>query len=348
MGGAHISDLQVLFFCWSNSRKMATSGLRVNTSAADNVAGADGKDNMTPSTKLRHKYDVNSPRTGNTMTYPDNLMTQVQRPDDTAEAAESEGRCKSCAACIRRMLCCMFSKPAPQSQGTEVVNMPSNPQQPKGPGLVDPPAPEPESSSESDEPEGLLGPKDPKFKGKKCLILDLDETLVHSSFKPVADADFIVPIEIEGNTYKVYVLKRPFVDEFLREVAKHYEVVVFTASLSVYANPLLDILDKDQVVSHRLFRESCVLHGQAYVKDLSKIGRKMREMIIVDNSPLSYAFQPTSAIPISSWFDDRSDRELRELLPVLRTTLKDQKDVRDILDANNKSYKWLCNQAREE
>merc|ERR1712244_189869 len=101
-------------------------------------------------------------------------------------------------------------------------------------------------------------------------------------------------------------------------------------------NPLLDILDTEKVVAHRLFRESCVLHGQAYVKDLSKIGRKMREMIIVDNSPLSYAFQPTSAIPISSWFDDRSDTALNDLAPVLQTKLKDIKDVRDILDANNK------------
>lgn len=327
---------------------MATAGLRVNTAAADNQAGAN-KGEVTPSTKLRNKYDVNSPRTGKAMEYPDNLMTQVSRDDAAAQKSQQSGdeggSCKNCMACLRRTLCCMFKKSTPQpNQGTEVVNIqPTNPQQPTA--TEQPQTADGSSSSESEEPEGLLGPKDKKFKGKKCLILDLDETLVHSSFKPVADADFIVPITIEGNVYKVYVLKRPFVDEFLREVAKDYEVVVFTASLSVYANPLLDILDKDNVVSHRLFRESCVLHGQAYVKDLSKIGRKMKDMIIVDNSPLSYAFQPTSAIPITSWFDDRSDTELKDLIPVLQTTLKDQPDVRDILDANNKSYKWLCNQA---
>lgn len=328
---------------------MATAGLRVNTAAADNQAGAN-KGEVTPSTKLRNKYDVNSPRTKKTMDYPDNLMTQVQRDDVTTkkDSEDDSSSCKNCMACLRRTLCCMFNKSTPQpNQGTEVVNIqPTNPQQPTA--TEQPQTAEGSSSSESDEPEGLLGPKDKKFKGKKCLILDLDETLVHSSFKPVSDADFIVPIEIEGNVYKVYVLKRPYVDEFLREVAKDYEVVVFTASLSVYANPLLDILDKDRVVSHRLFRESCVLHGQAYVKDLSKIGRKMKDMIIVDNSPLSYAFQPTSAIPITSWFDDRSDRELKELIPVLQTTLKDQRDVRDLLDANNKSYKWLCNQAKPQ
>jgi len=205
-------------------------------------------------------------------------------------------------------------------------------------------------SSEEEDPnpamQGLLGPKLKRHKGKKCLVLDLDETLVHSSFKPVSDADFIVPVEIDGVVYKVYVLKRPYVDQFLIECAKYYEVVVFTASLSKYANPLLDILDTQNVIAHRLFRESCVLHGQAYVKDLSKLGRPMRDIIIVDNSPLSYAFQPTSAIPILSWFDDRNDRQLPELLPVLKTTLRDIDDVRHLLDANNKSYEWLCAQAQ--
>jgi len=193
---------------------------------------------------------------------------------------------------------------------------------------------------------GLLEPKTKKNKGKKCLVLDLDETLVHSSFKPVNNADFIVPVEIDGVVYKVYVLKRPFVDYFLTECAKHYELVVFTASLSKYANPLLDMLDTSQVIEHRLFRESCVLHGQAYVKDLSKLGRRMEDIIFVDNSPLSYAFQPTSAVPILSWFDDPNDTQLRDLLPVLRTTLRDMTDVRELLDANNKSFEWLCQQHR--
>lgn len=314
-------------------------------------------------TRLRRKWDVNSPRKpGQTMTYPNedeqtgppaDFVTQVSREDaDTIQKRQQEivegerGCCScivnSCQACLNRLFCGFFGSKketaTPAGGNIEVVTTYPDPE---------PPAAEVpnEPESESEEPEGLLEPKSKQFKGKKCLVLDLDETLVHSSFKPVPDADFIVPVEIEGTVYKVYVLKRPFVDEFLDAVAEDYEVVIFTASLSKYANPLLDMLDKNQVVSHRLFRESCVLHGQAYVKDMSKIGRKMRDIIIVDNSPLSYAFQPTSAIPISSWFDDRSDRALKELIPVLRTRLKDIKDVRDILDANNKSYKWLCNQA---
>lgn len=45
-------------------------------------------------------------------------------------------------------------------------------------------------------------------------------------------ADFIVPIEIEGNKHNVFVLKRPGVDEFMKRMGELYEIVVFTASLS--------------------------------------------------------------------------------------------------------------------
>jgi RNA polymerase II subunit A small phosphatase-like protein len=65
---------------------------------------------------------------------------------------------------------------------------------------------------------------------------------------------------------QVYVLKRPFVDEFMKRCGKLFEVVVFTASLSKYADPVLDLLDKHKVVDYRLFREACSPHKGNYVK----------------------------------------------------------------------------------
>jgi len=117
------------------------------------------------------------------------------------------------------------------------------------------------------------------------------------------------------------------VDEFLRAVSQKFEVVIFTASLNKYADPLLDILDRDRVVSKRLFREACVQHYGNYVKDLTHLGRALESSIIIDNSPFSYMFQPENAIAISSWFDDRADRQLYELLPFL-DSLVDVDDVR--------------------
>ncbi|KAM4737954.1 carboxy-terminal domain RNA polymerase II polypeptide A small phosphatase 2 [Anableps anableps] len=158
--------------------------------------------------------------------------------------------------------------------------------------------------------------------GKICVVIDLDETLVHSSFKPISNADFIVPVEIEGTTHQVYVLKRPYVDEFLRRMGEMFECVLFTASLAKYADPVTDLLDRGDVFRTRLFRESCVFHQGCYVKDLSRLGRDLNRTLILDNSPASYIFHPNNAIPVVSWFDDADDAELLNLLPMFEELSK--------------------------
>lgn len=160
--------------------------------------------------------------------------------------------------------------------------------------------------------------------GKKCVVIDLDETLVHSSFKPISNADFIVPVEIDGTVHQVYVLKRPHVDEFLQKMGELFECVLFTASLAKYADPVSDLLDLWGVFRVRLFRESCVFHRGNYVKDLSRLGRELRNVIIVDNSPASYIFHPENAVPVQSWFDDMNDTELLDLLPVFEGLSKEE------------------------
>ncbi|KAJ8272875.1 hypothetical protein GJAV_G00094450 [Gymnothorax javanicus] len=166
--------------------------------------------------------------------------------------------------------------------------------------------------------------------GKKCVVIDLDETLVHSSFKPISNADFIVPVEIDGTVHQVYVLKRPHVDEFLQKMGELFECVLFTASLAKYADPVADLLDQWGVFRARLFRESCVFHRGNYVKDLSRLGRELNNVIIVDNSPASYIFHPENAVPVQSWFDDMTDTELLELLPFFEG-LSREEDVYSVL-----------------
>ncbi|RVE58431.1 hypothetical protein OJAV_G00209190 [Oryzias javanicus] len=159
--------------------------------------------------------------------------------------------------------------------------------------------------------------------GKICVVIDLDETLVHSSFKPMNNPDFIIPVEIEGKLHQVYVLKRPHVDEFLKRMGELFECILFTASLSKYADPVSDMLDKCGAFKNRLFREACVFHKGNYVKDLSRLGRDLNRVIIIDNSPASYIFHPENAVPVESWFDDTSDTELLDLIPFFEKLSKE-------------------------
>ncbi|GHP10697.1 hypothetical protein PPROV_000942800 [Pycnococcus provasolii] len=181
---------------------------------------------------------------------------------------------------------------------------------------IPPPIPVPAPAYDG---EAYMPPLAVEDKGKKTLVLDLDETLVHSSFKPIPNPDYVIPVEIDGRVTDVYVLKRPWVDHFLACVAQRFEVVVFTASLSKYADPLLDLLDSTRCIRQRLFREACCPYEGNYVKDLRRLGRPLRDTIIVDNSPHSYIFQPDNAIAIGTYIDDPEDRELLELIPYLET-----------------------------
>ena len=175
-----------------------------------------------------------------------------------------------------------------------------------------------------------LPPLPENFEGKKTLVLDLDETLVHSSFQPVPNPDHVLQVEVEGVMTDVYVLKRPGLDDFLKKVGKWFEVGVYTASLVRYADPLLDLLDPHGCISWRLFREACCHYEGVYVKDLSRLGRSLGSTVIIDNSPHSYMLQPENGVPIGSFIDDRADRELIDMLTLLEG-LRDAEDARDFL-----------------
>lgn len=166
---------------------------------------------------------------------------------------------------------------------------------------------------------------------KKTLILDLDETLVHSALKPFkTQPDMILTIPFEQNKQTVYVLKRPHVDEFLETVSKMFEIVIFTAGIQDYANPLLDKLDKSKYIKYRLFREHCTVCNRLYIKDLNTIGRDLKDTIIIDNNPISFAFNKDNGIPILTWHTNPYDNELMKLIPLLIYLTKVD-DVRNVI-----------------
>lgn len=117
---------------------------------------------------------------------------------------------------------------------------------------------------------------------KRTLVLDLDETLVHSEFSYKPGSKFTMNIYYQGYYFPVYVFVRPGTREFLKTCSKMYEIIVFTASLEEYASPLIDLLDIDKVVSHRLYRDDCTETPSGYVKDLRKINRNLQDVLLVD------------------------------------------------------------------
>ena len=191
----------------------------------------------------------------------------------------------------------------------------------------------------------------PNKTGKRTLVLDLDETLVHSQFGPFdVPSDVVIKIEIENEIHDIHVLVRPGVKEFLEKLSKRFEIVIFTASISKYAGPLLDILDKNKYCSYRLFREHCTIINTSFVKDLKKLGRDLKDVIIVDNSPIAYLLNNDNGLPILTWFEDKNDRELYKICPVLEF-LSLVPDVRDyiprIVVNNEISYNMAMNVINE-
>lgn len=113
-------------------------------------------------------------------------------------------------------------------------------------------------------------------------------------------------------------------------MSKLYEIVIYTASLSKYADPLVEILDPEKVCSFKLFREHCTFYNNSFVKDLTRLGRAMKDVIIVDNSPIAFMFQPENALPILSWYDNMEDKELYRFATLLER-LAYEEDVRKII-----------------
>lgn len=264
--------------------------------------------------------DVSSVITQVTSTVPTAATDKLQQG---ALQVQQNGRNGSWKSRVQKLLCCFTPSPVPYyKQDVQLANSIYQQALPPQPPRV--------------YREAVIGAKRPEDMHKKTLVLDLDETLVHSSFKPIPNPDYIIPVEIDGRLVDVYVLKRPWLDHFMNTVGPRFEVVVFTASLAKYADPLLDLMDKAGLVRWRLFRESCCPYEGNYVKDLNCLGRDLSSTIIVDNSPHSYIFQPANAVPIGTFIDDMEDQELLELLPQL-LQVENVDDVRCYLGANLQS-----------
>ncbi|OQR72928.1 CTD small phosphatase protein 2-like [Tropilaelaps mercedesae] len=172
----------------------------------------------------------------------------------------------------------------------------------------------------------LLPPKKPND-DRLTLVLDLDETLIHSMYDPLNPLSMTVT-----------VIPRPHVKPFLNAISHWYEIVVFTASLPFYADGILDDLDpKGEIFHHRLYRQHCCYFQGVFIKDLERLGRPMGRVILVDNFPGAYMMQPRNALPVHSFIGDPNDEELLQVRRILKL-IKDKSNVRPFLKHYRKHW----------
>ena len=149
------------------------------------------------------------------------------------------------------------------------------------------------------------------------LVLDLDETLIHFKANPNND---------ESGTIKI----RPYLYQFLDHIKQYYELVVFTAATQEYADPIINALEQNKkYFDYRLYRIHTIIIDNDFVKDLSKLGRDLSRIIIVDNMEQNYKLQKNNGITIRPfWGKDNEDSALIDLLEILVKIAEKNMDVR--------------------
>ena len=182
-------------------------------------------------------------------------------------------------------------------------------------------------------------------KKKRLAIFDLDETLAHSEYKNIKNSQHILTIKLPSEkSVKIGLNIRPHLIEALKEISKNYYIVIYTASDHHYADTVLDFIDKKkEFFKYRLYRRNCKYMKDKfddkikfYCKDLEIFeGIDLKDMVIIDNSILSYALQLNNGIPIMPYKDSKKDFELMFLAGYLNSIC----EFEDLREANKKFIK---------
>jgi CTD small phosphatase-like protein 2 len=148
-----------------------------------------------------------------------------------------------------------------------------------------------------------------KNQKKYTLVLDLEETLVH--------------INQSGEC-----ILRPGLYQFLRDIKSYYELVSFSNESKYSSEPIIDIIEKKKkYFDYNLYREHLDFIGKEFIKDLSKLGRDIKKVIIVDNISNNFRLNPENGIQIKPFFGDNNDDNiLDELKKILILFYNDKLD----------------------
>ena len=173
----------------------------------------------------------------------------------------------------------------------------------------------------------FLPPINPKY--KFTVVLDVDETMIHFFFTYINGMFFV----------------RPYLLHFLNEINKYYEIITFTAGTKEYADNILNLLDiNNKFIKYRLYRQHTTIIGCSIFKDLTKLGRDLNRIIIIDNLKDNFKLQPNNGLFIKTWTSDINDKQFYDLERILKDiVILDVKDVRPLIERINDEIKFNRN-----
>ena len=154
-------------------------------------------------------------------------------------------------------------------------------------------------------------------KKKYTLVLDLDETLIHlRQKKDVINIKNDVNIKINNtsdyfyenydkNSNKYLLQFRVGLFSFLTILKPFYEIISFTSATREYADVIINEIEKSRkYFDHKFYREHTVIYKDTFVKDISRIGRDMKKIIIIDNNERNFILNKENGIKIAPYYGD--------------------------------------------
>mmetsp|Transcript_80478 Transcript_80478/g.202468 ORF Transcript_80478/g.202468 Transcript_80478/m.202468 type:complete len:215 (+) Transcript_80478:550-1194(+) len=146
----------------------------------------------------------------------------------------------------------------------------------------------------------------------------------------VLDLDKVILLLEHDSRQGWHVIKRPFADQFFKEISHYFEVVIFSDDVFPVA---LDIANKWNLpVTGVLHRDFCKKKRNHYVKDLSKLGRNLERVLIIDHDPKAFQLQPENGLQIKPFTGDTTDSELADLLDFLKAAATSNMDIRKFVE----------------
>jgi RNA polymerase II subunit A small phosphatase-like protein len=153
------------------------------------------------------------------------------------------------------------------------------------------------------------------------LVLDLDETLIHSSPRILETNP---AFEFNGQ----YVYRRPHLEEFIAFAFDRFEVGVWTSAGNIYADAIVAEVFGSRKPAFVWCSDRCThrriieLDEPVSLKRLSKLkslGYSMDRILAVDDSPEKHSDNYGNLIQVSEFVGDPNDMELRHLRLYLAT-----------------------------